>query len=149
MAGIAGLDVLNEMVTFFKQQLPNNIRVDKIWNEKSVGLGSSGYDVIFLGLDQEDPDIFSLQYKDSDGTPSWDWLHTVHFYIDIRTGKSEEHVLELVDNVMKIIKKNVIPTNGSKNRNIQLLPVGVTSLNEDYRNLFRYMLDCQIMVFNP
>ena len=148
MTGIAGLDILNEMVAFFRSEL-SGVRVETIWKEKSVGFGTSGFDVVFLGLDEEDPAIFSLQHADSEGKPIWDWLHTVHFYIDIRTGKSEERVLELVDKIMQIIKRNVIPTHPSGNQNIQLLPVGITSLNEDYRNLFRYMIDCQIMVFNP
>ncbi len=149
MTGIAGLDVLNEMVKFFKKEIGKNIQIDKIWNEKSIGLGDNNAEAIFLGLDGEDPAIFSLKYENSDGSPAWDFLHTVHFYIDVRTGKSEERVLALVDKIMTIIKKNVIPIHTSDNANVQLLPVGITSLNEDYRNMYRYMIDCQMTVFNP
>ncbi len=148
MTGIAGLDVLNEFEAFFKEKL-HGVTVKKIWEEKSIGFARSGYDVVFLGLDGEDPQIYSLQHEDAEGNPAWDWLHTVSFYIDIRTGKSEERVLELVDDIMNLLKSNVVPVHKSTNMNVQLLPTGVTSLNEDYRNLFRYMIDCEIMVFNP
>ena len=74
----AGLDALNEIKAFLSANL-KNVSVKTVWEEKSVGLGTSNYDQVFIGLDAEDPAIFSLQYEDTDGTPAWDWLHTVSF----------------------------------------------------------------------
>ena len=146
MEGFAGLSVLNDMKEFFKKEIGINVKT--IWKEKSVGMADSGFDEMFIGLDTEDISIYSLMREDEDGNNSYDWLHKVHFFIDIRTGKSEKRVQELVNKVLTLAKKNVIPLGGGTKR-IQLLPTGIDSHNQDFINIFRYQLSFTMIVFNP
>ena len=79
---------------------------------------------------------------------TYDWLHDVSISIDIRTSESELRVLQLVNEIMRILKTNVVPTINNRTY-IQMLPEGVTSLNEEYRNLYRYLISVSAIKLNP
>ena len=145
--GIAGLDVLNMIKDHLNDNLTTGAQVETIWKEKSVGFGDSSYDQIFIGLDAENVNIYSLQHS-QDGMPRYDWLHNVHFFVTIHTAQSEERVLELANDVMRVAKESVIVP-FDRLKYIQLIPTGATSLNDEFRNLFRYELTFKMMVFNP
>ncbi len=152
MTGIAGLDFVNDMVsvlgTKWKTSGGKKPQIDKQWEIKAVGVGKRIYDQVIIGLDSETANIFSLQYTDDNNNPKWDWLHDISLTIDIRSSVSEVRVLELVDEVMRIIKENVLLNINNRNY-VRIVPNGITSVNEEYRNLFRYILSCDAIFFNP
>ena len=152
MAGIAGLDFVTDIVSLIGSKWKSSggakPKIDKQWEIKAVGVGARIYDQIIVSLDSESADIFSLQYTDSAGNPTWDWLHDVSLTLDIRTSVSEARVLQLVDETMRIIKENVL-LNVNNREYVRILPNGITSVNEEYRNLYRYTISCEAMYLNP
>ena len=153
MTGIAGLNFINDFASLIRTKWVSNSGgklpgIVSKWNIKTVGHGESIYDQIILALDGESSEIFSLLQGEPNRGASYDWLHGVDVSIDIRSGESERRVLQLTNEVMRIIKSNVVPTI-NKRTYLQLLPTGVTSLNEQYRNLYRYSIGVETLIFNP
>ena len=119
------------------------------WKEKAVGVGSRVYDEVIVELDTEDPKIFSMiTNTGSDGKFNYDWLHDISITLDIYSSVSEARVLQLVDEILKILKNNVVTTINNREY-IQILPGNVVSLNEEFRNIFKYNIDIDAMRFNP
>lgn len=152
MTGIAGLDFVNDMVsllgTKWKSSGGKKPKITKQWETKAVGVGQRSYDQIIIGIDSESANIFSLQYTGNDNNSQWDWLHDISITIDIRSSLTEARVLQLVDETMRIIKENVL-LNINNREYVRIVPNGITSVNEEYRNLFRYILSCDAIYFNP
>lgn len=146
--GTAGIELVDYMVSLLRENLGGNIKVSKIWEEKEVGHGDSDYEVVFVGHIREDPSIFSLQHEGDDGNAAWDWMHKVHLYLDVRTGTSERRAFELVNECMSILKRNVLAP-GARLRVLQMIPGGTTNMNEDFRNMYRYQQNLEMLVFNP
>lgn len=119
------------------------------WKKKAVGVGTRLYDEVIVELDTEDPKIFSLiSGIGSDSKFDYDWLHDISVTIDVYTSKSETRILQLVDEIVKIIKNNVVTTINNRDY-IQILPGNIVSLNEEFRNIFRYNIDVDAIRFNP
>lgn len=119
------------------------------WKKKAVGVGARVYDEVIVELDTEDPRIFSLiSGVGADGKFNYDWLHDISVTIDVYTSVSEERVLELVDEIVRILKNNIVTTINNRDY-IQILPGNIVSLNEEFRNIFRYNIDVDAMRFNP
>ncbi len=153
--GFMGLDFANDIVELLNSKWKNGSGGQKPtfstqWNKKVVGLGSRAYNEVIISIDAENPQIYSLLQGDStDATKfTYDWLHDVSISVDIRTSLSENRCLQMVNEIMRIIKTNVVPTINNRTY-IQLLPEGVTSLNEEYRNIFRYMISVSGIRLNP
>ena len=90
-----------------------------------------------------------MQGDSTDATKfTYDWLHDVSISIDVRTSESELRVMQLVNEIMRILKTNVVPTINNRTY-IQMLPEGITSLNEEYRNLYRYLISVSAIKLNP
>lgn len=151
--GIAGLQFVNDMIVFLaKKWIEDTGGIQPVitaqWKKKTIGFVDGNYQEIIISLDSENPNIYSLLQRDDNDVFFWDWLHDISITLDIRTGDSEERILQMVDEVVRIIKANVIlPINGTQM--IQTLPGAVVSLNEEYRNLFRYTVDVDTLRFNP
>jgi hypothetical protein len=150
--GIAGLVFMDDVINLIKDnwtsnggKLPN---FTKLWETKEFGLGTNNDEKVIISLDGENPEIFSLKYHDGEGNPIYDWLHTVSVSADVWTGKSENRVLELVSEIVRILKNNVVVQIGN-NQYIQMLPVNVSSALEQYRNIYRYVIDIEVMRLNP
>ena len=152
MAGSAGLDLINDIVKLINDNWTSGggkrPTVTKIWNTKEVGLADNKAERIIVMLDAETPHIFGLKYTDGDGHNAYDWMHDVSLSIDVWTGISEDRVLDMVNEVTRILKRNVLLTVGTHGY-VQMLPTGITSLNEQYRNMYRYMIDIEVKKFNP
>ena len=146
--GFIGLNFANDIITLLngKWQSSGGAKpsFQTQWNMKNVGLGSRTYNQVIISIDAENPQIYSLMQGDATD----DWLHDVSISIDIRTSESELRVMQLVDEIMKILKNNVVPTINNRTY-IQMLPDGITSLNEEYRNLYRYIISVSAMKLNP
>lgn len=124
--------------------------IKKYWEVKEVGFVDSNYAKILVSIDSENPQIFSMLQGDATDREKfeYDWLHEVSLTLDIRTGVSEVRILQLLDHVMFILKHNVVPLiNGHEY--IQMLPENPVSMNEEYRNLYRYTVGVTAMRFNP
>lgn len=154
--GMAGLNFANDIVTLLTKNWTAGAKpvFSTQWNKKVVGLGKRDYSEIIISIDAENPQIYSLLQGDStDNTAfTYDWLHDVSLSLDVRTSVSEAKVLELVNEIMRILKTNVVPiitTKGETRSYIQVLPEGLTSLNEEYRNLFRYLVSVNCLIINP
>lgn len=153
MTGIAGIDFVDDLIKSFRSNWVTNTggiipTFVKQWEVKEVGHGSNSYDVIIIGIDGENIDAFSLQHTDGLGNPAWDWLHDVSVTIDIRSGKSEKRVLQLVDEISRILKTKVL-LNINNRVYVQVLPTSFTSMNEEYRNLYRYIGSADALILNP
>ena len=152
--GFIGLNFANDIITLLNGKWKASGGAKPLfqtqWNMKNVGLGSRNYNQVIISIDAENPQIYSMMQGDAtDATKfTYDWLHDVSISIDIRTSESELRVMQLVDEIMKILKNNVVPTINNRTY-IQMLPDGITSLNEEYRNLYRYIISVSAMKLNP
>lgn len=153
--GIAALPFVDDIKKLIGDKWINSLggklpTITKQWKIKQVGTGTNIYDEIIISIDSENPQIFSLMKGDatSNTTFEYDWLHDISITLDVRTAESEIRVLQLVNMVMKIIKTNVVPVINDR-QYIQILPEGLTSMNEEYRNIFRYLISVSALRFNP
>ena len=152
--GFIGLNFANDIITLLNGKWKASGGAKPLfqtqWNMKNVGLGSRNYNQVIISIDAENPQIYSMMQGDAtDATKfTYDWLHDVSISIDIRTSESELRVLQLVNEIMRILKTNVVPTINNRTY-IQMLPEGITSLNEEYRNLYRYLISVSAIKLNP
>jgi len=152
--GMAGLPFANDIIKLLKSEwLPGTGGKKPVftakWKKKVVGHGTSRYDEVIVELDTEDPRIFSLiSAIGSDGKFDYDWLHDLSVTVDVYTNTSEDRVLQLVDEILRILKNNVVTTINLRDY-VQILPGTITSLNEEFRNIYRYTIDVDAMRFNP
>lgn len=150
--GTAGDQFLNDIIHLLNDQwITGNVKIPifkKIWEEKALGVSDSKFREVLITLDTETIQIFSLQQTDDDGVPFWDWLHDISVTIDIRTGTSEDDCKNILNEITRILKKNVVPTINNTEY-IQMLPNTAISMNEQYRNVYRWTLDCSVLRFNP
>lgn len=152
--GMAGLMFVQDITKLLKDEWkPTNTdgkkpEFVKTWETKEVGHGDSNYRKILISLDSETPNIFSLRQTDSDGNSFYDWLHDVSVTIDIRTGESEKTVEKLANEVVRILKRKVVPVINNRYY-VQILPGPIVPFIEDYRNLYRYTIDCDALRWNP
>jgi len=151
--GIAGLTFVKDMIAFLGEQWTTDSGgaqpdITAQWNKKTVGFGGDNYQEIIISLDSENPNIYSLLQSTDADVFFWDWLHDISITLDIRTGDGEDRVLQMVDEVVRILKLNVITAiNGTIY--VQILPGAIVSLLEEYRNMFRYTVDVDCLRFNP
>lgn len=152
--GLASLQTIQDLIEFIKDEwIPDNTDGRKpemvvSWKVKEAGHMEGNYRKIIFQIDSENPRIYSLLQKDSNNLNFWDWLHEIELTIDVRTGVSEEACLKMVNELVRILKRNAFGDMGN-NYNVQLLPGPVTVAHEDYRNLFRILIDVQILRYNP
>ena len=152
--GFIGLKFANDLITLLNGKWKASGGAKPLfqtqWNMKNVGLGSRNYNQVIISIDAENPQIYSMMQGDAtDATKfTYDWLHDVSISIDVRTSESESRVLQLVNEIMRILKTNVVPTINNRTY-IQMLPEGITSLNEEYRNLYRYLISVSAIKLNP
>tara|TARA_R110002126_G_scaffold51869_3_gene141653 strand:+ start:77 stop:553 length:477 start_codon:yes stop_codon:yes gene_type:complete len=151
--GMAGLPFANDMLTHLSSEWKATGGKKPIfstkWKKKAVGVGQRAYDEVIIELDTEDPRIFSLiSGVGSDGKFDYDWLHDVSITLDIYSSISEDRVLQLVNELVRILKNNVVTTINGHDY-VQIIPGNIVSLNEEFRNIFRYNIEIDAMRFNP
>lgn len=154
MTGLASLQTIADLLEFiYDKWIPDNTDGKKpemvaSWKVKETGHMEGNYRKIIVQIDSENPEIYSLLQYDADGIKFWDWLHDMSFTFDVRTGVSEEACLKMANELVRILKLNAFGEMGL-NYNVQLLPGAVTVAHEDYRNLFKILVDVDILRFNP
>jgi len=151
--GIGGLDFVNNMIAHLSEKWTDETGGEQPiftaqWNKKTVGFVDGNYQEVILSLDSENPNIYSLLQSSEANGFFWDWLHDISITLDVRTGDSEKRVLQMVNEIMRILKTTVIlPINDTVY--VQVLPGAIVSLNEEYRNMFRYTVDVECLQFSP
>lgn len=151
---IAGLPFANDVVTLLKTNWSKNTggaqpTMNTSWKVKAVGVADSIAEQIIISIDSENPQIYSMLQSSTATNPSnYDWLHDVSLSVDVRTGKSEERVLQMIGEVVRILETNVVPLINF-HQYIRVLPGPIHSANEEYRNLFRYIIDVDGLIFDP
>lgn len=150
--GSAGLPFVDDILKLLNDQwIPGNSNkpeMSKIWEEKVAGLGARSYRKLYVTLDAESANIFSLMQTDVDNTPFWDWMHDVSVTIEVRTSTTDEDALKIINEATRIIKKNVL-LNINNREYVQILPGTITSNHEQFRGLFRYTMDISALRYNP
>lgn len=150
--GMASLPFANDMITLLKKKWKSSggkVPVFSVrWKKKAVGIGQKSYEEVIIELDSEDPKIFSLISGGTVGAFTYDWLHDISITIDVYTSISENRVLVMVNEIIRILKTNVVTTINNRVY-LQILPGTITPLNEEFRNIFRYNIDVDAMRFNP
>jgi len=153
--GDPGLEFANDTVTLLKKKwiakiggaLPD---FSTKWNIKEVGRGKTKYSNVIIDADVDDPQIFSLQFRDNN-VPSWDFYHYISANIDVITSESEQRLNKIVFQIVKIFKDNVVPQPADMNNHVytQILPGPLIDLNEETRNIFRKTMTIDSQRFNP
>ena len=153
--GIASIAFVDDLITILNNNWKSDNggtkpQIKRKWEIKETGFATGDYAIILISIDSENPQIYSmLQGNSTDHTKfRYDWLHDVSVTLDVRTGISLNRVLQLTNETMRILKDNVVPV-VKTNDYIRVLPENVTSANEEYRNLFRMLIDCSALRFNP
>lgn len=149
--GSAGLRFLEDFVkllnTKWKSGNTRKPRISIVWERKVTGLVQGGARDVLITLDDEAVQIFSLQSR-LNGEKSWDWLHDVGLSVEVRTGTNVKDALSIVSEITRIIKENVTLFIDD-NEYVQMLPGTVISRNEEFRNLYRYVMDLSVLKYNP
>ena len=151
--GMAGLPFANDIIDHLKDNWTSNGGTQPImttkWKKKAVGVGSRNYEEIIVSIDSENPRLYSMiSGIGSDGKFDYDWMHDISLTLDIYSSTSEERVLQIVDEILRILKNNVVSTINTREY-IQIIPTNIVSLNEEFRNIFRYSMDVDAMRINP
>ncbi|WP_428323672.1 hypothetical protein [Nitrosopumilus sp.] len=154
MSGLAGLKFADDIIKLLSDKWRpgsggKRPTFSKAWRTKTVNVGTNSDENIIVMLDSDNPNIFSLQYKDADSNPIFDWLHDLSVSLDVRTGKSEDRVEQMVDEVYRILKTNVAAPTVNNRQYVQLLPGQAQPMLEDFKNYFRYVVDVEAMRLNP
>ena len=153
MTGIAGLNFVTDLIKVISDnwRLGNGGKmptIEKAWEIKQVGAGTNTYDYIVIHLDTENIDIFSIQYDDENDEATWDWLHDISISLEVASPTSETRVLQIVNELSRILKKKVI-LNVNNRDYIQIVLNGATSMNAEYINMYRYLVTCESKILNP
>ncbi len=150
--GDPGLELTNDLITLFKDNwIPKSGGIlptfDTQWNIKEVGRGKTKYTNIIVDADTDNPNIFSLQYKNNN-VPFWDFYHDISANIDMITSESEVRINQISFEIVRILKTNVVPV---INTHIytQMLPGPLTDLNDRFRGIFRKIMTVNAERYNP
>lgn len=151
--GSAGLQFMEDILFLLDDQwIPANVskpNFRKKWETKVTGMVQGKARDVLISLDTESVNIFSIQQRDGNDKPFWDWLHDVSLTIEVRTATTKEDALKIVSEITRIFKENVGSVLINGNEYVQMLPGTVVSQSEEFRNLFRYIMDVSAMKYNP
>ena len=152
---MAGEKFLDDIIFLLKEQwIPaTGGKVPIIRREsqvKAVGVGSSKYNEIIVSLDSENIKEFGMLKGD---TTDWrkferDWYHDISVTIDLRSGVSLVRMEQMVSECIAILKSRTVPIIDNT-QYVHLRVTTATSKNEEYRNLFRYLIDVSVGIENP
>ena len=150
--GDPGIELANDLITLLTDEwIPKTggarPEFNTKWNIKEFGRGKKKYTNVTIDADVDDPQIFSLQFRDND-VPSWDFYHFISANIDIITSENEKRINQVSFEIQRILKISVVPVINT-HQYTQLLLGPAIDLNEDYRNLFRKTMTVNAERFNP
>lgn len=138
MTGGAAYDAADDLVTLLQTewQLNQPIKIKKMWDEKSVGLGEDRFDNILIF-----PKIENVQYW---GLYGADHFHEIDIQVHIRSYQGNVHHNDLIDEFQRIIKTNIRRTNY-----VDLRIMSSVAESEPLRNMFRHTFTVRYRAINP
>ena len=153
--GLAGEKFLDDIIFLFRDQwvpalggkFPITRRESQV---KAVGVGSNKYNEIIVSLDSENIQEFGMLKGDATDWRKFkrDWIHEISITIDVRGGESLARTEQIVRQCIRILKSRTVPRIDNT-QYVHLRVSGATSLNEEYRNIFRYLIDVSVTIENP
>jgi len=140
---IATYDVIDDIIAMLKTKWNTNLggvipRIERIWDEKTIGFGDMG---IKKGIIIIEPMNESIKYFSLGGT---NHLHSIDVTLDIRSYQSLDRHSELVSEVARIIKDQIVRTGA-----VDIRIMGTEPLSRLYRNMFRHMIRIQYRKIDP
>jgi len=140
---IATYDVIDDIIAMLKTKWNTNLggvipRIERIWDEKTIGFGDMG---IKKGIIIIEPMNESIRYFSLGGT---NHLHSIDVTLDIRSYQSLDRHSELVSEVARIIKDQIVRTGA-----VDIRIMGTEPLSRLYRNMFRHMIRIQYRKIDP
>ena len=143
----AGLDLIDHIVTLFKEGLPGNPQISRTWEEMEVGFGNDNFEAVYIDYVSENVRPFSLMYMDENGD-KWDWFHEPHLSIQVWAGTSELKCRELARAVMGILKRNILIPGGP--RGGLYMKIGtIASHHSEYRNMWSLEIPVEAKFYDP
>ena len=140
---IATYDVIDDVISMLKTKWNTSLggeipRIERIWDEKTIGFGDMSIKkgIILIEPTNEDVQYFSLGGANH--------LHGIDLTLDIRSYQSLNRHSELVSEVARIIKDQIVRT-GS----VDIRIMGTEPLSRLYRNMFRHMIRIQYRKIDP
>ena len=145
--GVGIYDAIDDIIKFLSIEEWNydnddvpKPRFTKVTEEKSVGIIDDTQDVVVVTPGNEKIEYFSL-YGD-------DHLHSPVIILDIRGYGEEEKHRDVVDQIDKILKKEIRRETSSP----QYTDLRITSsrnLSHNYRNMYRHVMEITYRILNP
>lgn len=140
---IATYDVIDDIILMLKSKWNTSLggeipRMERIWDEKTIGFGDMS---IKKGIILLEPMDENIQYFSLGGT---DHLHAIDITLDVRSYQSLDRHDELVKEISRIIKDQIART-GS----VDIRITGTEPLSRLYRNMFRHMIKIRYRRINP
>ena len=152
---MAGIKFLDDILYVLDDQWVNTIGGKKPefrreLETKQVGTGTNNYDLVMASLDAESVQEFGMLIGDATNWEDFDrdWLHEVSVTLDVRTGKSLDRIEQLVNSCVSILKSRTVPIIDNT-QYVHLKIEGLTSLNETYTNIYRYLISVVGIRENP
>ena len=140
---IATYDVIDDVISMLKTKWNTSTggeipRIERIWDEKTIGFGDMSIKkcIILIEPMNEDVQYFSLGCTNH--------LHGIDLTLDVRSYQSLNRHSELVSEVARIIKDQIVRT-GS----VDIRITGTEPLSRLYRNMFRHMIRIRYRKIDP
>lgn len=115
--------------------------IQLIYDEKTVGIVEDGAENIYLKGDNEKIEYF-LHGDDT--------FHTVNISIDVWTRTSIDRLNDILSALFAYIKTNIrFVAPNTANQYSDLLVIGQHPQSDQYRGIFRHIIDIQMRKINP
>ena len=131
-------DALDDIISLIKSKW-SNLRpptISKIWDKRTVGFIDDRSDQLILSPKAETIQIFGLG-----GSSYW---HNQMIELEIRTYQDIDRHNDVVKEVVKIIKDNIVGTTYT-----DLRVIGSFSRNFQFRNMYDYVITVSYRKANP
>jgi len=138
MTGGSAYDAVDDLTALLltEWQLNQKIKINKIYDQKSVGFGEDMFDSILVF-----PKVENVQYW---GLYGVDHFHEVDIECEVRSFQGYQHHNDLVNEVQRIIKTNIRRTNY-----VDLRIMASVVESEPLRNMFRHKFTVRYRDLNP
>jgi len=87
---------------------------------------------------------YDVEIVSAFGLHADDWRHDIPITLDLRTGKSDIRLKQILNEVVRILKTNV-----RKSGYMYMLPKSSKNMFEEYRQVWRNIVDIEMVKINP
>ena len=122
----------------------NRFTVQKSYERKVIGLGSSRVRTVLMYADNENVQAFGIGTGIKTGDMWKQYLHTVAATLDVQSNISEADHYELVSDITEVLKYNKIYGDW-----ISIEVLGSKNLSGEMRNRWRTVIDIRGKIYAP